>query len=267
MVIPVIRFAAPNSCNDQLPAFHGSVNHERVGYKKDNGRFTKILIFVFYRHTGCNDAALSEGGLHMKKIKLEILGISYSQSQSGAYALIFGEAGKKRRLPIIIGSFEAQAIAIELEKMKPSRPLTHDLFKNFATTFNVSITEVIIYKFSEGIFFAKLICFDGIKEVEIDSRTSDAVAIAVRFKCPIYTYENILSAAGIVMQEGDESLAAEGGKTGKKKKEKQQVSKDQYNHMTIKELEKKLMEAIDAEAYEKASVIRDEINKRKRSKK
>ncbi len=206
----------------------------------------------------------------MKKIKLEILGISYSQSQSGAYALIFGEEGKKRRLPIIIGSFEAQAIAIELEKMKPSRPLTHDLFKNFASTFNISVTEVIIYKFSEGIFYAKLICFDGIKEVEIDSRTSDAVAIAVRFKCPIYTYKNILDAAGIVMQEGDESLEGQPGTAATDKPEADApgvAGDDQYSHMTLKELEKKLMEAIDSEAYERASVIRDEINKRKSSKK
>jgi len=205
----------------------------------------------------------------MKKIKLEILGISYSQSQSGAYALIFGEEGKKRRLPIIIGSFEAQAIAIELEKMKPSRPLTHDLFKNFATTFNISVTEVIIYKFSEGIFYAKLMCFDGIKEVEIDSRTSDAVAIAVRFKCPIYTYKTILDAAGIVMQEGDESLEGQPGKTAQDKPEAEapgSTGEDQYSQMTLKELEKKLMEAIDSEAYERASVIRDEINKRKSSK-
>lgn len=202
----------------------------------------------------------------MKKIKLEILGISYSQSQSGAYALIFGEEGQKRRLPIIIGSFEAQAIAIELEKMKPSRPLTHDLFKNFATTFNISVTEVIIYKFSEGIFYAKLICYDGIKETEIDSRTSDAVAIAVRFKCPIYTYESILDAAGIVMQEGDESLEGEPAKGAREKKEGEPgKATETYDHMTIKELEKKLMEAIDSEAYERASVIRDEINKRKRS--
>jgi uncharacterized protein len=203
----------------------------------------------------------------MKKIKLDILGISYSQSQSGAYALIFGEAGKKRRLPIIIGSFEAQAIAIELEKMKPSRPLTHDLFKNFAATFNISINEVVIYKFQEGIFYAKLICYDGVKEVEIDSRTSDAVAIAVRFNCPIYTYGSILDAAGIVMQEGDEAIDT-GMQTGASGKEKPAEDPDkQLNHMTIKELEKKLMEAIDAEAYEKASVIRDEINKRKGSKK
>jgi len=200
---------------------------------------------------------------HMKKIKLEILGISYSQSQSGAYALIFGEEGQKRRLPIIIGSFEAQAIAIELEKMKPSRPLTHDLFKNFAATFNISITEVIIYKFSEGIFFAKLICFDGTKEVEIDSRTSDAVAIAVRFQCPIYTYEKILKAAGIVMQEGDESIDPPGSVAEKDSG----AEETGYSQMTLKELEKKLMKAIDSEAYEKASVIRDEINKRKGSKK
>jgi uncharacterized protein len=196
----------------------------------------------------------------MEKIKLEILGISYSQSQSGAYALILGENGEKRRLPIIIGSFEAQAIAIELEKMKPSRPLTHDLLKNFAQTFNILVKEVIIYKFSEGIFYSKLICFDGIKEVEIDSRTSDAVAIAVRFKCPIYTYESILSAAGIVLQDEDkvpedESLAGNEG-----------VSAEEYKNLSVKELEDLLMAAIDEEAYEKASKIRDEINRKKSQK-
>ena len=196
----------------------------------------------------------------MKKIKLEILGISYSQSQSGAYALILGESGKKRRLPIIIGSFEAQAIAIELEKMKPSRPLTHDLFKNFANTFNISVTEVVIYKFSEGIFFARLVCFDGIKEVEIDSRTSDAVAIAVRFKCPIYTYESILKAAGIVLQ--DEETPAAAGNPADEKEEKP----DSYTALSLAELESMLMAAIDEEAYEKASRIRDEINKRKKNK-
>jgi uncharacterized protein len=194
----------------------------------------------------------------MKKIKLEILGISYSQSQSGAYALILGESGEKRRLPIIIGSFEAQAIAIELEKMKPSRPLTHDLFKNFAKTFNIAVTEVIIYKFSEGIFFAKLICFDGIKEVEIDSRTSDAVAIAVRFQCPIYTYESILDAAGIVLQDENEAVNPEVETEEKAGKE------SEYASLSVKELETMLMAAIDEEAYEKASKIRDEINRRSR---
>ncbi len=202
----------------------------------------------------------------MKKIKLEILGISYSQSQSGAYALIFGEEGQKRRLPIIIGSFEAQAIAIELEKMKPSRPLTHDLFKNFATSFNITVTEVVIYKFSEGIFYAKLYCFDGMRELEIDSRTSDAVAIAVRFQCPIYTYEDILDAAGIVMQEGDETLAPPREETSGEQ-DVPKTSPTKYGQMELKELEKKLMEAIDAEAYEKASIIRDEINRRKAGKK
>ncbi len=124
----------------------------------------------------------------MDKIRLEIIGMSYSQSQSGAYALILGEQGGVRRLPIIIGGFEAQAIAVELEKMKPSRPLTHDLFKNFAEHYNVFIKEVIIDKFREGVFFAKLICLQGDIESEIDARTSDAVALAIRFRCPIYTY-------------------------------------------------------------------------------
>lgn len=197
----------------------------------------------------------------MKKIKLEILGISYSQSQSGAYALILGEAGKKRRLPIIIGSFEAQAIAIELEKMKPSRPLTHDLFKDFATTFNITINEVIIYKFSEGIFFAKLLCYDGVREMEIDSRTSDAVAIAVRFKCPIYTYETILKAAGIVLQEDSPSLDPEAIT-----EEKEEGKEGKYATYTLSELEAMLMAAINEEAYEKASRIRDEINLRKSKK-
>jgi hypothetical protein len=197
----------------------------------------------------------------MKKIKLEILGISYSQSQSGAYALILGEAGKKRRLPIIIGSFEAQAIAIELEKMKPSRPLTHDLFRNFAVTFNINITEVVIYKFAEGIFYARLVCFDGIKEVEIDSRTSDAVAIAVRFQCPIYTYESILKAAGIVLQ--DDNPGQGEPETVEEEKESKESS---YASLSIGELESLLMSAIDEEAYEKASRIRDEINRRKKGK-
>jgi uncharacterized protein len=196
----------------------------------------------------------------MKKIRLEILGISYSQSQSGAYALILGEEGEKRRLPIIIGSFEAQAIAIELEKMKPSRPLTHDLLKNFAQTFNIIIKEVIIYKFSDGIFYSKLICFDGIREVEIDSRTSDAVALAVRFKCPIYTYESILSAAGIVLQDEEKEIHEEHGSSV------ESIPNADYENYTVKELEDLLMAAIDEEAYEKASKIRDEINKRKTKK-
>ena len=193
----------------------------------------------------------------MEKIKLEILGISYSQSQSGAYALILGEAGKKRRLPIIIGSFEAQAIAIELENMKPSRPLTHDLFKNFAETFDIIINEVIIYKFSEGIFFAKLLCYDGNKEIEIDSRTSDAVALAVRFKCPIYTYGTILKAAGIVLQDEAKEASPEDIK------EPTKTADGEFTQMNMKELKDLLSKAVSEEAYEKASKIRDEINRRK----
>ena len=137
----------------------------------------------------------------MEKIKLEIVGLSYSQTQTGAYALVLGEEDGKRRLPIIIGGFEAQAIAIELEKMQPSRPLTHDLFKTFAENFDIGVKEVIIYNLVEGIFYAKLVCNNGEKEVEIDTRTSDAIALAVRFECPIYTYEFILSSSGIVLEE------------------------------------------------------------------
>ena len=147
----------------------------------------------------------------MEKIKLEIAGLSYSQTQSGAYALVLAETKGKRRLPIIIGGFEAQAIAIELEKMTPSRPLTHDLFKNFAEEYNINISEVIIYNLVEGIFFAKLICEQDGTEIEIDSRTSDAIALAVRFECPIYTYEFVLSSAGIILddEETEESELVE----------------------------------------------------------
>ena len=200
----------------------------------------------------------------MDKIKLDILGISYSQSQSGAYALILGENNGKRRLPIIIGGFEAQSIAIELEKMKPSRPLTHDLFKEFAKTFQISIKEVVIYKFVEGIFFAKLICKNSTGEFEIDSRTSDAVAIAVRFKCPIFTYEKIMTAAGIILddlQQDDEDSPI---KTEEKETPTSIENKtSEYKSMSTEELKAKLNKAIEEEAYEKASLIRDEINRRK----
>ncbi|MBE9481480.1 MAG: bifunctional nuclease family protein [Bacteroidetes bacterium] len=192
----------------------------------------------------------------MDKIRLEIIGMSYSQSQSGAYALIMGEVGSKRRLPIIIGGFEAQAIAIELEKMKPSRPLTHDLLKKFADTYNVIIKEVIINKFHEGVFFAKLICEQGGIINEIDSRTSDAVALAIRFHCPIYTYEKILAEAGIIL---DETIASPF-----KKQKIQQKKGNVYGDYSLNELHILLKKAIDNEEYEKASEIRDEINRRKK---
>jgi uncharacterized protein len=196
----------------------------------------------------------------LEKIRLDIVGLSYSQTQQGAYALVLGERKGRRRLPIIIGGFEAQAIAIELEKMKPSRPLTHDLFKNFAETFGIKITEVIIYNLVEGIFYAKLLCDDGKKSIEIDTRTSDAIALAVRFGAPIFTYEFILSSAGIILEE-----AATGKEQGAKAEPAAKPQKENIRTMPVPELEKRLKEAISAEDYEKASQIRDEINRRKQS--
>lgn len=196
----------------------------------------------------------------MKKVKLEIVGLSYSQTQTGAYALVLGEAKGKRRLPIIIGGFEAQAIAIELEKMTPSRPLTHDLFKTFAEGFNISVSEVIIYNLVEGIFFAKLICNDGEKNVEIDARTSDAIALAVRFSCPINTYEFILSQAGIILD--DEALAAVSDAGGESRVE---IEETDYLKKSTEELKQMLETALSEEDYEKASHIRDELNNRKKS--
>lgn len=191
----------------------------------------------------------------MEKIKLNIVGLSYSQTQSGAYALLLAEEYGRRRLPIVIGGNEAQAIAIELEKMSPSRPLTHDLFKRFATSFDIEIKEVIIYNLVEGIFFAKMICKQGDNIEEIDARTSDAIAIAVRFNCPIYTYEFILSSAGIILEDEKE------GST----ENPVPVEEDEDTGVSIDELEQQLEEALSNEDYEKASRIRDEINKRKQN--
>nr|NQU91368.1 bifunctional nuclease family protein [Bacteroidota bacterium] len=198
----------------------------------------------------------------MEKIRLEILGMSYSQSQSGAYALILGEIGGKRRLPIIIGGFEAQAIAIELEKMKPARPLTHDLLKRVADAFNITVHEVIINKFFEGVFYAQLICFDGKQTIEIDSRTSDAVALAIRFKCPIYTYESIMSSAGVVVQEDKDKGTEDDQEWFSPEDEGENV----FTESSDEELEQLIQKAVENEEYEKASKIRDEINRRKKSK-
>lgn len=194
----------------------------------------------------------------MEKIKLEIVGLSYSQTQSGAYALVLGESGGKRRLPIIIGGFEAQAIAIELEKMTPTRPLTHDLFKNFAESFDINIEEVVIYNLVEGIFYSKLICKHNGQSVEIDARTSDAIALAVRFNCNIYTFENILSSAGILLDEDGELPESEIDEPVVAPIEEE----EEYKAYSDEDLELKLQEAIDNEDYEGASKIRDELNKR-----
>lgn len=202
----------------------------------------------------------------MKKIKLDIIGLSYSQTQSGAYALVLGEEKGKRRLPIIIGGFEAQAIAIELEQMTPSRPLTHDLFKSFAISFGIEVQEVIIYNLVEGIFFAKLICGNGDKVLEIDARTSDAIAISVRFSCPIYTYEFILSTAGIILEEGASlSEGGSGDSLETLEEEKKSVKENELSKSSLEELNALLQTALEEEAYEKASKIRDEIKKRKQS--
>ena len=190
----------------------------------------------------------------MDKIKLEIVGLSYSQTQSGAYALVLAETGGKRRLPIIIGGFEAQAIAIELEKMTPTRPLTHDLFKSLAVSFGITLKEVIIYNLQEGIFYAKLVCEKDGNITDIDARTSDAIALAVRFNCPIFTFENILASAGILSDEfidGDED-----------EEDTPETESDEFSRLSVSELEEQMQQAIDQEDYELASRIRDEIKKR-----
>jgi uncharacterized protein len=203
----------------------------------------------------------------MKKVRLEIVGLSYSQTQSGAYALVLGESSGSRRLPIIIGGFEAQAIAIELEKMSPSRPLTHDLFKAFAQTFDITVTEVLIYNLVEGIFYAKLICTDGSREVEIDARTSDAIALAVRFNCEIFTYEFILKSAGIVLDDDVEvSSISEASSNVSDVKDTSKIGdSDEYKAKSSEELKSMLQTALDEEKYEMASKIRDELNQRKKS--
>lgn len=207
----------------------------------------------------------------MEKIAIEIIGLSYSQTQTGAYALVLGETtGEKRRLPIIIGGFEAQAIAIELESMTPTRPLTHDLFKSFSEVFDISINEVIIYDLREGIFFAKLISEKDGKQVEIETRTSDAIAIAVRFKCPIYTYEFILSQAGIILddtaKDSNEEIEKQIEDIEDELNEPKQAPKTKkLEDLSLNELNSKLQNAIDNENYEQASKIKQEIDNRNKN--
>ncbi len=199
----------------------------------------------------------------MEKKGLEIIGLSYSQTQTGAYALILKEISGKRRLPIIIGGFEAQAIAIEMEKMTPSRPLTHDLFKSLTEAYDILIKEIIIYNLMEGVFFAQLICEDknGV-EREIDARTSDAVALAVRYNCPIYTYEFILSSAGIIL---DDDLAIDSPQDSAAEMDHLQESSVKDTHKSMDDLNSELQDALDNEDYERASRLRDEINNRSKN--
>lgn len=200
----------------------------------------------------------------MKRIKLNVLGISYSQTQSGAYALVLTEEEGERRIPIIIGGFEAQAIAIQLEGLTPPRPLTHDLFHNFASAFGISLREVEIYRLEEGVFYAKLICRNGGREITIDARTSDAIALALRFKCPIYTNEDIMTKSGIVLDVNSEIEKGNFTESYKEEKYKEKTkSSSELEKLSVKELKKLLNESIEKENYEKASFIRDELKRRK----
>jgi bifunctional DNase/RNase len=199
----------------------------------------------------------------MKKIELEIVALSHSITQTHSYAVVLGEVNGLRRLPIVIGGFEAQAIAVALERMQPSRPLTHDLMKNFMMAFNVELHEIVINDLQEGIFYSKLLCSTDHDTVEIDSRTSDALALAVRFGCPIYTYENILESAGILMEDEE------------KKKETEEVSvssptvssgeeKEDLKSLSIEELQTLLNDVLEQEDYIRAIAIRDELSNRKK---
>ncbi len=200
----------------------------------------------------------------MKKIQLEILGLSSSQSQTGSFALVLGEKEGNRRLPIIIGMFEAQSIAIQIEKISPNRPLTHDLFKSFAEQVDISITEILISDLKEGVFYSKIMCTDGKRDFELDARPSDAIAIGLRFSVPIYTVESVLSEAGIILsdledEEESEEISIKGSTsttTGSS------ASKENLNQTSIDDLNKLLNEALEKEDYERAAKIRDEINKR-----
>ncbi|MBX2977971.1 MAG: bifunctional nuclease family protein [Flavobacteriales bacterium] len=191
----------------------------------------------------------------MEKVELRFLRITYSHTHAGAYALILTETEGDRRLPIIIGGVEAQAIAIQVENIKPARPLTHDLFKHLADTLDIQLKEVIINDLVEGIFHAKLVLEQAGREVEIDARSSDAIALALRFECPIFTYEFILGAAGLKVEEGEENEGGEESSTPR-------LEKKPSSAASLDELRVMLEEALDNEDYERASKLRDEIKRR-----
>lgn len=216
--------------------------------------FKKIKVYIFV-----SNIYKSENNQKVEKIKLEILGLSPSSSQTGSFALVLGEEYGPRRLPIIIGMFEAQAIAIEIEKIEPNRPMTHDLFKSFARTFHYSVSEISITDIKEGVFFAKIHCSDGIKETFVDARPSDAIAIGLRFNVPIYTYENVLSEAGISINESTkDDLLEDFEEDIKPQKSFGELLKEN----PVEVLNTMLKEALANEEYEKAAKIRDEIDRR-----
>jgi bifunctional DNase/RNase len=215
--------------------------------------YGKVLFFIFAVREVCQLPFLMN--LNMKKIELEIVALSHSITQTHSYAVVLGEVNGLRRLPIVIGGFEAQAIAVALERMSPSRPLTHDLMKNFMMAFNVELHEVVINDLQEGIFYSKLVCSSQNDTVEIDSRTSDALALAVRFGCSIYTYDNILDNAGILMEsDTKKSTAPLTTETG---------GHDELEKLTLEELNTLLNEVLEQEDYIRAIAIRDEIKTRK----
>lgn len=195
------------------------------------------------------------------KVRLKVLGLTYSQTQTGSYALVLAEEDGDRRIPIMIGAFEAQSIALHLEELNPPRPLTHDLFLRFAQAFQVTLKEVLISKLEEGVFYSNLYFFDGKDVVSIDSRTSDAVALALRFQCPIYTTSEIIEQAGIIMEEQDSTTDVDDQEDAE---EGIALGEESYELMSLRELEEHLQRAVESEDYEKASEIQEFINRKKR---
>lgn len=202
----------------------------------------------------------------MKKIELEIVALSHSITQTHSYAVVLGEVNGLRRLPIVIGGFEAQAIAVALEKMQPSRPLTHDLMKNFMTAFNIDLHEIIISDLQEGIFYSKLVCSSETDTIEIDSRTSDALALAVRFGCPVFTYEHILESAGIMMEDSGGSKKRKSAAANPGEEEMTIKSNEDLKALSLEDLNTLLNDVLEQEDYIRAIAIRDEINSRSKRK-
>lgn len=195
----------------------------------------------------------------MERVELSILGISYNQTKSGAYALILSEVGGKRRIPIIIGGSEAQAIAIHLEGLKPPRPLTHDLFVSFSEAYNIALQEIFIYKMTDGVFYSEILFDDGKNRIRVDSRTSDAVALAIRFNAPIFIDKKVIDAAGLEIEVQEENIEISGEDTGDVFDEDLKIS-----NLTDEELEIALSESVKDENYELASVLQTEIDRRKK---